>query len=158
VIQQAIKLKYSDHQFDPKIELCHSICTMVSQYCALCVVHGDLISNSVYKFSKQQRNLQRGFSIYLSNCLADFGPLRISVVASYPSFAGRTVGGKLDQSHALNKKNISLRFRFVVLPSSTYLFTVGVEVVYLHLITLRHTPQSIGLLWTRDRPVAETST
>jgi hypothetical protein len=47
---------------------------------------------------------------------------------------------------------------FVVLPPSTYLFTVGVEVVYLHLITLRHTRQSVGLLWTRDRPVAETST
>jgi hypothetical protein len=26
------------------------------------------------------------------------------------------------------------------------------------LITLRHTPQSVGLLWTRGRPVAETST
>jgi hypothetical protein len=26
------------------------------------------------------------------------------------------------------------------------------------LITLRHTPQSVGLLWTRDKPVAETST
>jgi hypothetical protein len=34
-------------------------------------------------------------------------------------------------------------FRFAVLPSSTYLFTVGVEVVYFHLITLRHTPQSV---------------
>jgi hypothetical protein len=31
-------------------------------------------------------------------------------------------------------------------------------VFYFHLITLRHTPQSVGLLWTRDRPVAETST
>jgi hypothetical protein len=29
---------------------------------------------------------------------------------------------------------------------------------YFHLITLRHTTQSVGLLWTRDRPVAETST
>jgi hypothetical protein len=48
--------------------------------------------------------------------------------------------------------------RFVVLPFSTYLFTAGVEVVYFHLITLRLTPQSAGLLWTRDRPVAETST
>jgi hypothetical protein len=47
---------------------------------------------------------------------------------------------------------------FVVLLSSTYLFTVGVEGCYFHLITLRHTPQSAGLLWTRDRPVAETST
>jgi hypothetical protein len=46
----------------------------------------------------------------------------------------------------------------VVLPSSAYLFTAGVEVVYFHLITLRHTPQSVGLLWTRNRPVAETST
>jgi hypothetical protein len=43
-------------------------------------------------------------------------------------------------------------------PSLFYLLTVGVEVVHLHLITLRHTPQSVGLLWTRDRPVAETST
>jgi hypothetical protein len=43
-------------------------------------------------------------------------------------------------------------------PSLFHLFTAGVEVVYFHLITLRHTPQSIGLLRTRDRPVAETST
>jgi hypothetical protein len=43
-------------------------------------------------------------------------------------------------------------------PSLCYLLTVGVEVVYFHLITLRHTPQSVGLLWTRDQPVAETST
>jgi hypothetical protein len=49
-------------------------------------------------------------------------------------------------------------FHFVVLPSSAYLFTVGVEGFYFHLITLKHTPQSIGLLLTRDRPVAETST
>jgi hypothetical protein len=37
--------------------------------------------------------------------------------------------------------------RFVVFPSSTYLFTVGVEGFYFHLITLRPTPQSVGLLW-----------
>jgi hypothetical protein len=30
--------------------------------------------------------------------------------------------------------------------------------LWLHLITLRHTPHSVGLLWTRDRPFAETST
>jgi hypothetical protein len=30
-------------------------------------------------------------------------------------------------------------FRFVVLPSPTYLLAVGVEVVYFHLITLIHT-------------------
>jgi hypothetical protein len=30
--------------------------------------------------------------------------------------------------------------------------------VIFRLITLRHTQQSVGLLWTRDRPVAETST
>jgi hypothetical protein len=47
---------------------------------------------------------------------------------------------------------------FLVLPSSTYLFTAGVEVLYLRLITLRHTSQSVGLLWTSDRSVAETST
>jgi hypothetical protein len=41
---------------------------------------------------------------------------------------------------------------------SFYLFTVRVEGFYFHLITLKHTPQSVGLLWTRDRPVAETST
>jgi hypothetical protein len=49
-------------------------------------------------------------------------------------------------------------FRFAVLPSSNYLFTAGVKFVYFHLITLRHTAQSAGLLWTRDRSVAETST
>jgi hypothetical protein len=49
-------------------------------------------------------------------------------------------------------------FRFVVLPSSTYSFTLGVEGVYFHLITLSHTPQSVGLLWKKDRPAAETST
>jgi hypothetical protein len=43
-------------------------------------------------------------------------------------------------------------------PHLFYLLTAGVEVVYYHLITLRYTPQSVGLLWTRDRPVAETST
>jgi ABC-type tungstate transport system substrate-binding protein len=49
-------------------------------------------------------------------------------------------------------------FRFVVLPSSTSFSTVCVEGFYFHLITLKHTPQSVGLLWTRDRPVAKTST
>jgi hypothetical protein len=49
-------------------------------------------------------------------------------------------------------------FRFAVLPPSTFLFTVGVEGFYFHFITLKHTPQPVGLLWTRDRPVAGTST
>jgi hypothetical protein len=35
---------------------------------------------------------------------------------------------------------------FVILPSSAYFFTAGVDGFYLHLITLRHTPQSVGLL------------
>jgi hypothetical protein len=43
-------------------------------------------------------------------------------------------------------------------PSIIYLFAAGVEAVYFRLITLRHTPKSVGLLWTRDQPVAETST
>jgi hypothetical protein len=47
---------------------------------------------------------------------------------------------------------------FVRSPDLFYLLTVGVEVVYFRLITLRNTPQSVGLLWTRDRPVAEPST
>jgi hypothetical protein len=49
-------------------------------------------------------------------------------------------------------------YRMFRSPYLFYLLTVGVEVVYFHLITLRHTPQSVGLLWPRDRPVAETST
>jgi hypothetical protein len=43
-------------------------------------------------------------------------------------------------------------------PPLFYPLTVDVEVVYLHLITLRHTPQWVRFLWTRDRPIAETST
>jgi hypothetical protein len=35
-------------------------------------------------------------------------------------------------------------FRFVDLPSSTYLFTVGVEGVYFHLITHTHTHTTVG--------------
>jgi hypothetical protein len=68
---------------------------------------------------------------------------------------------KLMQLSCIMKNFVSFRFvsfRFVVLPSPTYLFTVGVEGFYFHLITFKHTPQSVGLLWTRDRPVAEIST
>jgi hypothetical protein len=56
--------------------------------------------------------------------------------------------------------NLRARGRFVSFrsPHLFYLLTVGVAVVYFHLITLRHTPESVGLLWTMDRPVAETST
>jgi hypothetical protein len=54
--------------------------------------------------------------------------------------------------------NVMLQYLFAVLPSSACLFTVGVEVVYFHLITLRHTPHSVGLLWRRGRPVTEIST
>jgi hypothetical protein len=43
-------------------------------------------------------------------------------------------------------------------PHLFYLLTEGVKIVYFHLITFRHAPQSVGLLWARDRPVAETST
>jgi hypothetical protein len=51
---------------------------------------------------------------------------------------------------------ICSNFHFVVLPTSTY--SRRRLSFYFHLITLRHTPQSVGLLWTGDRPVAETST
>jgi hypothetical protein len=53
---------------------------------------------------------------------------------------------------------VSLIFISLRSPSLFYLLTVGVDVVHFHLITLRHTPQSVGFLWTRDRPVVETST
>jgi hypothetical protein len=43
-------------------------------------------------------------------------------------------------------------YNFVVLSSSTYLFC------NFYLITLKHTPQSVGLLWTNDQPDADTST
>jgi hypothetical protein len=44
---------------------------------------------------------------------------------------------------------------YLLLPSFTYLFTAGVEGF---VISLKHTLQSVGLLWKRDRPLAETST
>jgi hypothetical protein len=58
---------------------------------------------------------------------------------------------------ALHTHNYHFMLRFVSFrsPYLFYLLTVGVEVVYFHLI--KHTPQSVGILWTRDRPVAETS-
>jgi hypothetical protein len=52
--------------------------------------------------------------------------------------------------------NTSVSFRSLYL---FYLLRIGVEVVvYFHLITLRHTPQSVGLLWTWNRPATDTST
>jgi hypothetical protein len=42
-------------------------------------------------------------------------------------------------------------------PYFFYLLTVGVEAVCLFSLDHTHTPQSVGLLWTRDRPVAETA-
>jgi hypothetical protein len=54
--------------------------------------------------------------------------------------------------HALTKY-ISFRRPYLF-----YLLKIGVDVFVFHLITLRHTPQSVGVFWTRDQPVAETST
>jgi hypothetical protein len=51
-----------------------------------------------------------------------------------------------------------INFFLFCIPSLFHPLTAGVEVVYFHLITLRHTPQSVGLLWTSDQPDAETST
>jgi hypothetical protein len=62
---------------------------------------------------------------------------------------------------SFHKCSISIHSFIIVLfpsPSLFFVLTVGVEVVYFHLITLRHIPQSVGLLWKRDRPVSETST
>jgi hypothetical protein len=59
-----------------------------------------------------------------------------------------------------SKRVMSYALGFVsfLSPSLLYLLTAGVEVVYFHLIIRRQMPQSVGLLWTRDRPVAGTST
>jgi hypothetical protein len=56
----------------------------------------------------------------------------------------------------MSGRNHTNAARYFVVPSSTYLFTVAVEGFYFHLMALKHTPQSVGLLWTRDRPVPET--
>jgi hypothetical protein len=45
----------------------------------------------------------------------------------------------------------------VVVTPSTYSQYVSRYFAF-HLITLKHTPQSVGLLWTTDRPIAETTT
>jgi hypothetical protein len=77
-------------------------------------------------------------------------------------------GGKLlDQlsEHQLLKKepvprvvgHLGSQQVIAVPPSSTCSQQVSRAFIF-HLITLRHTPQSVGLLWTRDRPVAVTST
>ena len=46
---------------------------------------------------------------------------------------------------------------FFLSPTSFYLTRLGVEII-IHVITHNDTPQSAGLLWTSDQPVAETST
>jgi hypothetical protein len=58
----------------------------------------------------------------------------------------------MNVSYILSLVNILLHDNNYLLrsPFFFYLLTVGIEVIYFHLITLRHTPQSVGLLWTRD--------
>jgi hypothetical protein len=63
-----------------------------------------------------------------------------------------------DLGEAMLAINTGVTLLFVIFPSSTSLFTIDVEGVYFHVVTLKHTPQSVGLLWTGDQPVAETST
>jgi hypothetical protein len=48
----------------------------------------------------------------------------------------------------------------LISPSLFYLLVHGRcrGFLWFHLITLKHTSPSVGLLWTRDRPVAQTST
>jgi hypothetical protein len=60
-----------------------------------------------------------------------------------------------------NKRSCNEEFRFVAFrsPSLFYLLVYSrCRGILFSLITLKHTPQSVGLLWTRDRPVAETVT
>jgi hypothetical protein len=61
-------------------------------------------------------------------------------------------------SNVYNKRKIMYFLLYLVLSSSTYLFTAGVEGF---VISFDHTQThtTVGrLLWTRDRPGAETST
>jgi hypothetical protein len=72
-------------------------------------------------------------------------------------FDGVTVWNFRNCTFIILCRNLLQTLRSFLSPSLFYLFTAGVEVVYFHLITLRHTSQWVGLLWTRDRPVAETT-
>ena len=69
----------------------------------------------------------------------------------------RIVVGFLSFRVPFERPSTVMHFSFFLTPISFYLLTVGVERYILHMITLNDT-QSVGLLWTRDRPVAETST
>jgi hypothetical protein len=48
-----------------------------------------------------------------------------------------------------------LKLFFVFILAPFYLLAEGVEGLLLHLITLNDTPLSVGLLWTRNRPVTQ---
>jgi hypothetical protein len=58
------------------------------------------------------------------------------------------------------KSFVSFRFVSFRSPSLCYLLVHSRcrGFLWFHLITPKHTPQLVGLLWTSDRPVAETST
>jgi fumarate reductase subunit D len=89
-------------------------------------------------------------NLYFS-CIVIFLSVVLSLTGNFCSLHRILAHGLLDNL----KEKVCL---FVRSPSLFYLLTVGVEFFVFHLITLRHTPQSVGLLWTRDRPVAGTST
>jgi hypothetical protein len=73
---------------------------------------------------------------------------------------GLVLGEQKNYSNSPGVYESFVSFRFVSFrsPYLFYLLTVGVEVVYFHLITLRYTHQPAELLWTSDQPVSETST
>jgi hypothetical protein len=92
------------------------------------------------------------------NCRVEWWLVTARLVFIYFHFASR-----LRWLWLLNEPYCEIRFSVLqnITLRSPFLFcllTVRVEVIYFRLVTLRHTPQSIGLLWTSDRPVAEIST
>jgi hypothetical protein len=89
-------------------------------------------------------------------------PLRFSTThqTELSSFFSRSHHTNSNLSQTTNTVYISYLFRlflFLLSPSSSYLIMVRCRGL-LHLITHTDTPQSVAILWTRDRPVAKTST
>jgi hypothetical protein len=83
------------------------------------------------------------------------GSCNVLQVISARSISGNSTDIQLISRCRFSGQYISVIF--VVLTSSTYSQQVSRLFIF-HFITHRHTPQSVGLLWTRDRPVAETCT
>jgi hypothetical protein len=127
--------------------------TQSLEYILILLINVWSILDCVFHSAENSRNLQLAHTVWQAQLPDEIATISLNSI-NRPMFVMQKLCVYCEVGTELL---ITLIRSFVVLPSSTYSQQVSMVFVF-HLITLRHIPQSVGLLWTRDRPVAEPST